>query len=128
MTIHGKSRYPGLYIWLRDGTRHLVRVPDGCLLLQAGKQLEWLTGGKITAGFHEVVVTPETLEAVERNKKMQRPVWRVSSTLFSHMNSDKILAPIDRFATEEALLQYPPILAGDQVNEELSKIKLAAPM
>lgn len=36
LTIHGKSRFPGLYIWLRDGTRVLVRVPDGCLLLQAG--------------------------------------------------------------------------------------------
>lgn len=46
LTIHGKSRYPGLYAWLRDGTKFPVKVPDGCLLLQAGKQLEWLTGGQ----------------------------------------------------------------------------------
>jgi hypothetical protein len=39
MTIHGKSRFPGLFIWLRDGTRVPVRVPDGCLLLQVGKQV-----------------------------------------------------------------------------------------
>ena len=39
MTIHGKSRFPGLFIWLRDGTRVPVKVPDGCLLLQAGKQV-----------------------------------------------------------------------------------------
>lgn len=54
LTIHGKSRFPGLYIWLRDGTKLPVRIPDGCLLLQAGKQLEWLTGGYVMAGFHEV--------------------------------------------------------------------------
>jgi isopenicillin N synthase-like dioxygenase len=54
LTIHGKSRFPGLCIWLRDGTKVLVRVPDGCLLLQAGKQMEYLTGGHVLAGFHEV--------------------------------------------------------------------------
>ena len=32
------------------------QVPDGCLLLQVGKQLEWVTGGVLAAGFHEVVV------------------------------------------------------------------------
>ena len=54
LTIHGKSRYPGLSIWLRGGRRVPVRIPDGCLLIQAGKQMEWLTGGHIRAGFHEV--------------------------------------------------------------------------
>ena len=43
MTIHGKSRYPALFVWLRDGTKVQVKVPDGCLLVQAGKQLELLT-------------------------------------------------------------------------------------
>ena len=31
LTIHGKSRYPGLHIWLRDGTRVPVRIPGCCL-------------------------------------------------------------------------------------------------
>ncbi len=53
-TLHGKSRFPGLYVWLRDGRRVAVRVPDGCLFLQAGRQLEWLTGGAVVAGMHEV--------------------------------------------------------------------------
>jgi isopenicillin N synthase-like dioxygenase len=34
LTIHGKSNYPGLFVWLRDGTKKKVKVPDGCLLLQ----------------------------------------------------------------------------------------------
>jgi isopenicillin N synthase-like dioxygenase len=34
LTIHGKSRFPGLYVWTRDGTRTSVTVPDGCLIVQ----------------------------------------------------------------------------------------------
>jgi len=124
LTIHGKSRFPGLYIWLRDGSRKLVRVPDGCLLLQAGKQLEWLTGGSITAGFHEVVVTPETQVAIERAKAEGRSLWRVSSTLFAHVASDNELKPLKPFASPEAQEKYPSLLAGTQVAEELALIKL----
>lgn len=61
LTIHGKSRYPGLYVWKRDGSRLPVKVPDGCLIIQAGKQLEWLTGDAIRAGYHEVIVDDNTI-------------------------------------------------------------------
>lgn len=54
LTVHGKSRFPGLYIWLRNGSRVAVRIPEGCLLVQAGKQMEHLTGGHVMAGMHEV--------------------------------------------------------------------------
>lgn len=40
---------------------------------------------------------------------------------------DAELKPLGTFGTKEALQQYPPTLAGDQVEDELSKIKLAAP-
>jgi len=49
-----------------------VRVPDGCLLVQGGKQLEILTGGHIEAGYHEVVCTPETLAAIEKARESGR--------------------------------------------------------
>jgi len=127
LSIHGKSRYPGLYIWLRDGTRSLVRVPDGCLLIQAGKQLEWLTGGAITAGFHEVVVTQETSAALEKAKKEGRSLWRVSSTLFSHVASDNTLKPLPPFVSMKEAQNYCEILAGNQVAEELSMIQLSSP-
>lgn len=54
LTIHGKSRFPGLFVWLRNGKRVAVRIPAGCLFIQAGKQMEWLTGGYVKAGMHEV--------------------------------------------------------------------------
>lgn len=53
LTIHGKSRFPGLFVWLRNGKRVAVKIPAGCLFIQAGKQLEWLTGGYVKAGMHE---------------------------------------------------------------------------
>ncbi|KYQ92226.1 hypothetical protein DLAC_07073 [Tieghemostelium lacteum] len=124
MTIHGKSRFPGLYIWLKDGERVLVKVPPGCLLLQAGKQLEWLTGGDILAGFHEVVVTKETLEVLEKAKANGTSQWRISSTLFGHVASDKYLTVLPPFANEETLKKYPTTLAGKQSEEELKMIGL----
>jgi isopenicillin N synthase-like dioxygenase len=125
LTIHGKSRYPGLFIWLRNGTKVPVKVPEGCLLIQAGKQMEWLTGGYITAGYHEVIVTEATVEALNRQKQAGRPLWRVSSTLFSHIASDQVLEPLKsewKELDKDGL--YQPILTGDQVNKELQAINL----
>jgi hypothetical protein len=34
LTIHGKSRFPGLFVWSREGKKLNVKVPHGCLLLQ----------------------------------------------------------------------------------------------
>ncbi|CAE7883763.1 phqC [Symbiodinium sp. KB8] len=124
MTIHGRSRFPGLYVWTREGQKVLVRVPEGCLLVQAGKQFEYITGGEVLAGFHEVVVVDETLQAIEKARKEGRSLWRISSTLFSHLASDLTIEPIDKFATPEAKAKYPAMKVGEQVNRELATIKL----
>jgi isopenicillin N synthase-like dioxygenase len=114
-TIHGKSRYPGLFVWLADGTKMPVKIPDGCLLVQAGMQIERLTGGAVQAGMHEVVVLPSTVAAAERQAAKQRPQWRISSTLFAHVASAQTLRPLGKFATEQSLQAFPPITAGEQV-------------
>ena len=57
MTIHGKSRYPGLSVWTRDWQKRAVKIPEGCLLVQAGMSFENSTGGYVLAGFHEVIYT-----------------------------------------------------------------------
>lgn len=124
ITIHGKSRFPGLFIWTRDGQKKAVKVPDGCLLIQAGKQLEYLTGGYVLAGFHEVIVTDATLKAIETKKARGESLWRVSSTLFCHIGSDEILEPLYSFKNETSSKKFPPIYAGDQVKKELETIKL----
>lgn len=125
LTIHGKSRYPGLSVWLRDGTKACVKVPDGCLLVQAGKQLEYLTGGHVLAGYHEVVVSKKTMSAIESAREQKRSLWRVSSTCFGHIQSDQTLRPLAHFATPDANQKYKPILTGDQVLAELKAISLS---
>jgi len=125
LTIHGKSRFSGLYVWTRDNRKMLVKVPDGCLLLQAGKQFEWLTGGYVLAGFHEVVVNEQAIAAKEAAEKAGRSLWRISSTLFGHIASNQILEPLAHFKNEPTAANYPPTSAGDQVLAELKAISLA---
>jgi len=125
LTIHGKSRFPSLSIWLRNGKKMLVKVPDGCLLVQAGKQAEILTGGVVLAGFHEVVVNPETVETIERRKKQGHCLWRISSTFFSHIASDNVLKPLGHFSLlPDVEKNYPAMEAGVQVRHELELINL----
>lgn len=125
LTIHGKSRFSGLYVWTREGKKMLVKVPDGCLLLQAGKQFEWLTGGYVLAGFHEVVVNEQAIVAKEAAEAAGRSLWRISSTLFSHIASAESLEPVAHFKNEPTAANYPKITAGEQVLDELKAISLA---
>mmetsp|Transcript_10072 Transcript_10072/g.16552 ORF Transcript_10072/g.16552 Transcript_10072/m.16552 type:complete len:396 (+) Transcript_10072:55-1242(+) len=125
LTIHGKSRFPGLYVWTREGARTSVTVPDGCLIVQAGKQIEHLTGGHVLAGFHEVVVTEKTVKTIEAKKAKGESLWRVSSTTFGHIASDQVLEPLPPFNTPEAVKAFPPLKTGVQVQEELKVIALS---
>lgn len=144
LTIHGRSRYPGLHIWARNtGKRIAVKIPAGrnYLLVQAGKQLEYLSGGLVKAGYHEVVVNERTLEtiAMRKEKFPDRPLIRISSTFFWHLSSDFDLAPIPSLAAkakevrqkmielgwdEGEEVSYPPIKVGEQVQNELKHIAL----
>ena len=65
MTVHGKSRYPGLYVWLRNWRKVPVRIPNGCLFIQAGTSFEHISGGYVLAGYHEVIYTDDTKRAME---------------------------------------------------------------
>jgi isopenicillin N synthase-like dioxygenase len=145
LTIHGRSRYPGLHIWARNtGKRIPVKIPPGNnLLVQAGKQLEHITGGLIKAGFHEVVVNDQTLEVIEKRKVSfpDRPLIRISSTFFWHLSSDYDLIPIPVLVDKAQELRdahtkagksdgdeviYPPMKVGQQVANELKHIALMA--
>ncbi|GAP92773.2 putative clavaminate synthase [Rosellinia necatrix] len=143
LTIHGRSRYPGLHVWARNtGRRIAVKIPAGShLLVQAGKQLEHLSGGLVKAGFHEVVVNDGTLAALARRaaEAPARPRVRISSTFFWTLASDFDLAPIPaleeraRAVRAEQLARgrdegrpgvYPAMKVGHQVEQELKHIAL----
>lgn len=130
ITIHGKSKFPGLSVWLRNGKKVSVKIEDGCLLLQAGIMFEKLTGGYVMAGFHEVVYNEQTEEAVIRARQDGRPLWRVSSTLFAHLRYDVLIEAMEELREkmeiplEEARKKYPAMTAGEVVVEELKQIML----
>ena len=50
----------------RDMKKKAVKMPQGCLLVQAGQNFEHITGGYVLAGYHEVIYTEATKEAFNK--------------------------------------------------------------
>jgi hypothetical protein len=77
--------------------------------------------------MHEVIVTPEAVRRAALAVAAGRPGWRISSTLFAHVASSQILAPLPPFAELASAANYKPIQAGEQVMGVLTQIKLRTP-
>ena len=99
LTIHGKSRFPGLYVWSKKNQKIQVKVQAGCLILQSGKMFEHISGGYIKAGLHEVVYTDQTKAAMEKAVENDKSTWRVSSTMFTHFKFDTDCTPLSELST-----------------------------
>jgi len=134
LTCHGKSRFPGLFLWTRQWKKMACKIPDGCLIMQAGMMMEWITGGFFLAGFHEVIYTEATKEALNKAMKekemgKKRSHWRISSTLFGHLRYDVDIAPLPElegfYDPNYALKKYRPMTAHEKLCEELAAINLA---
>lgn len=133
ITIHGKSRYPGLSVWTRDWKKMAAKVPEGCLLLQAGVMFEWLTGGHVIAGFHEVIYTDATKAVRDAKIKAREETgihqshWRISSTLFSHIKYDLDISPMSELAhlhLPGAQQKYFKCTSFEKLMEELRAVNL----
>jgi len=77
--------------------------------------------------MHEVIFSPATARTVEEAKAVGRCTWRVSSTLFAHVASDRVLQPLGHFADGPLAAKYPAIQAGLQVEQELAALMLKVP-
>lgn len=56
-----------------------------------------------------------------------RKLWRVSSTLFSHLNCDQEISPIEELKhlhVENAATKYPTMTARDKLMVELNATKM----
>lgn len=134
ITCHGKSRYPGLFIWLRNWKKMACKIPMGCLLMQSGIMFESMTGGYILAGYHEVIYTQATKDKLEEVKQemeasgKKRVLWRISSTMFGHLRYDVDIRPLPEMAeyynADEANIKYVPMTAHEKLMEELKAINL----
>jgi hypothetical protein len=67
-------------------------------------------------------------EEIENGK--DKTLWRVSSTLFSHIRYNVDISPLPALAgefydAEEAKLKYKPMTAHEKLMEELQAINLA---
>jgi hypothetical protein len=88
---------------------------------------EHITGGYVLAGYHEVVYTEATQSAVDKvlneiESGKDRILWRVSSTLFSHLRSDVDISPLEDLAhlySEEDIKMYKKMTAYEKLMEEL---------
>lgn len=127
VTIHGQTNIRALICWTRGGQPFLVEVPDGCLLAQAGKSLEWMTGGHFNAGKHEVLVTPESLEDATAIQARGEPAIRVSSSLFVHLATRHVMRPIAGNTSSEACQKHPSLYGGHYETIELANIGLFPP-
>lgn len=112
----------GLYLRTRGTPEHPAgqmvhgRPPEGCVIAQVGQQWEILTGGTFHATPH-VITAPKT------------PGYaRLSCAHFVHMHPYRMLFPMERFRTPDAVRAYsPPVLAGTYDLKTLVDIHLAPP-
>ena len=116
ITVHARANTPGLHTWSATGERYdALTVPEGCLVVQSGRQLRHLTGGVIPAMYHEVTTTPGMIPYARAELEAGRDPIRVGCPFFVHVRSDVLMAPIvgDRSA-------YRPIKAGDFVRDMIT--------
>ncbi len=72
----------------------------------------------------QVICTEGTKAAVEAARAAGRSTWRISSTVFGHVQSDQMLQPLGHFAKLPAAATYPHLAAGTFVQQELEAINL----
>lgn len=99
---------------------------------------EQMTGGYVHAGYHEVMYTDKTKEVVdqkllENENGANNIMWRISSTLFSHLRYDVDLTPlaeIEELHDKQRVAdgKYPKMTSHEKLMEELTAINLAPKM
>lgn len=95
---------------------------------------ESITGGFVLAGYHEVIYTQATKDKLEEVKQemeatgKKRVLWRISSTMFSHLRYDVDIRPlpemIEFYNGDEANAKYLPMTSHEKLCEELKAINL----
>ncbi len=104
----------GLQLLSRNNEWLDITAPEGCLVINVGDMLQRLTNNKLKSTTHRVVNPP-------------REKWhtsRFSIPFFTHPRSEMRLNCLSACVDEQHPLQYPPITAGEYLNQRLVEIGL----
>ncbi len=127
ISVHCQATTSGLDVWPRDLQKCEAVVPLHCLLMQPGRILETLTGGRALRGFHQVVNRPRHMAMIEQARREGRRIIRVASPMFGRPATDFLVKPLGEFATPEALANpdYAPEESGARLIAGLRRRNLA---
>jgi len=113
ITLLIESKGGGLEILTQDGSWMPVGALAGDIIVDSGDMLSRVTNGVIPATTHRVVNPPQ-----DKNES------RYSMPFFVHPFSSCDLTVLDRFVTPERPPKWPPITAGEFLDQRLNEIGL----
>ena len=113
ITLLIESQGGGLEILTQDGNWLPVGALAGDIIVDSGDMLSRVTNGIIPATTHRVVNPPQ-----EKNES------RYSMPFFVHPFSNCDLTVMDRFVSDELPPKWPPITAGEFLEQRLNEIGL----
>jgi isopenicillin N synthase-like dioxygenase len=111
ITLLCEATDSGLELLRRDGTWMAIEARPGQLVVDAGDMLSRVTNEVVPATTHRVVNPP-----AEANRD------RYSMPFFVHPYPAADLSVIDRFVSAERPSRYPPITAGEFLDQRLREI------
>ena len=99
-TVLATDGTPGLQVEL-DGMWLPVPPKDGCLIVNAGDQIEMLTNGHYRSAKHRVVVAPNASAP------------RFSAAFFTYFNYHATITPLTHLTPDEPSPRWPPMDTHD---------------
>jgi isopenicillin N synthase-like dioxygenase len=115
ITLLCEATDSGLEILTRDGSWLAVESGPGQIVVDAGDMLSRVTNGVVPATTHRVVNPPSA-----GNRE------RYSMPFFVHPYPSCDLTVLDRFVTPDRPPRFPPITAGEFLDQRLREIGLKA--
>ncbi|MGQ9864542.1 MAG: isopenicillin N synthase family dioxygenase [Bacteroidia bacterium] len=104
----------GLEVLTRQNTWLSPTVQPHQMVVNVGDMLEYFTAGRLRSTIHRVVLPPPE----------KRHLPRYSVPFFLHFRPEVEITPLPQFTTPETAVAYPPLTAGDFLDQRLRELGL----
>lgn len=104
----------GLQLFTKDNEWADITAPEGCFVVNVGDMLQRLTNNQLKSTTHRVVNPPR--------EKWHTP--RYSIPFFTHPKSSMRLDCLPNCISDKNPIAYPPVTAGEYLDERLREIGL----